>query len=83
MAALDFPTSPTTNQTYSANGNIWTWNGASWISGSTTKVFYENDLSVTTSYSITAGKGAHSVGPITIAGGVVVTIPNGSRWVIA
>lgn len=32
MAALDFPTSPTLNQTYTANGKTWYWDGASWIS---------------------------------------------------
>lgn len=31
MAILDFPTSPTLNQTYTANGKTWTWNGVSWI----------------------------------------------------
>lgn len=30
MAILDFPTSPTLNQTYVANGKTWTWNGTSW-----------------------------------------------------
>ena len=32
MAALNFPTSPTLNQTYTANGTTWQWNGTSWIS---------------------------------------------------
>lgn len=31
MAALDFPTSPTLNQTYTANSTTWKWNGTSWI----------------------------------------------------
>jgi hypothetical protein len=30
MAALDFPTSPTLNQVYSANGRSWIWDGAAW-----------------------------------------------------
>lgn len=30
MAALDFPTSPTLNQVYSANGRSWIWNGTTW-----------------------------------------------------
>jgi hypothetical protein len=33
-------------------------------------------------YTITSGKNAMSVGPITVEAGVVVTIPSGSRWVI-
>lgn len=31
MAALDFPTSPTLNQTYTANGLTWKWDGTSWV----------------------------------------------------
>lgn len=30
MAALDFPTSPTLGQTYTANGKSWQWNGTAW-----------------------------------------------------
>jgi hypothetical protein len=44
---------------------------------------YENAQSISTSYTINTGKNAHSVGPITLAAGVSVTVPSGSRWVIA
>jgi hypothetical protein len=30
MAALDFPSSPTLNQVYSANGRSWIWDGSAW-----------------------------------------------------
>ena len=46
-------------------------------------VIYENALVVTANYTLTTGKNGHSVGPITINGGVSVTIPSGQRWVIA
>lgn len=45
-------------------------------------VFYENDQTVTTDYTITAGKSASSTGPITVDPGITVTLPSGSRWVI-
>lgn len=45
-------------------------------------VFYENDQTVTGSYSITSGKNAMSAGPITINSGVTVTVPSGSVWTI-
>ena len=32
MATLNFPSSPSPNQLYSANNNVWQWNGTSWIS---------------------------------------------------
>jgi hypothetical protein len=50
--------------------------------GGTTGVFVENETIVTTNYTLTAGKNAESVGPITINPGVTVTIPNGQRWVV-
>jgi hypothetical protein len=43
---------------------------------------YENTKVVAVSYTITSGSCAHSVGPITLAAGVVVSIPAGSRWVV-
>ena len=42
----------------------------------------ENTQTIATSYTITTGSSAMSTGPITIASGVTVTIPSGSRWVI-
>lgn len=50
--------------------------------GGSDHVFWENDQVVTTSYTITSGKNAMTAGPITIANGVTVTIPNGSTWTI-
>jgi hypothetical protein len=41
---------------------------------------YENAQSITTNYCITTGTSAFSAGPINI--GAIVTIPNGSSWVI-
>lgn len=45
-------------------------------------VFYENNTTVTTSYTITSGKNAMSAGPIEINTGVTVTVPTGSVWTI-
>jgi hypothetical protein len=43
---------------------------------------YENAQSITENYTMTTNFNGESVGPITIAGGVTVTIPSGSRYVI-
>lgn len=43
---------------------------------------YENTQTISSNYTITSGSSAMSSGPITIASGVSVTIPSGSRWVI-
>jgi hypothetical protein len=92
MAALDFPTSPTDGQTYSANGYIWTYNSAttSWLSsnlgaptgGGSDAIFYLNDQTVTSNYTIPTGDNAGSFGPITIASGVTITIPSGQTWTV-
>lgn len=50
--------------------------------GTGNPVFFENDIAVTQTYTITAGKNAMSAGPITVNNGVVVTIPSGSVWTI-
>jgi len=50
--------------------------------GGTDEVFYENDKTVTTNYTITSGKNAMTAGDITINTGITVTVPTGSRWVI-
>jgi hypothetical protein len=64
----------------SAWGSIGGGGGATGAGGDT--VFQENSLIVTTSYTLTSGKSASSVGPITINSGASVTVPSGSRWVI-
>lgn len=84
------PGSPTTadlryNSTFARpeiyNGTSWSGlGGASGAGGD--DVFYENSQTVTTTYTITAGKSAMSTGPITINSGVTVTVPSGSRWVV-
>ena len=51
--------------------------------GGTDEIFVENERTVTTSYSITATKNAHSVGPIALNSGVVVTVPAASTWMVS
>jgi len=41
-----------------------------------------NSQTVGTSYTIGSGYSAMSAGPITLSGGVVVTVTSGSRWVV-
>ena len=49
---------------------------------STTKGLYEHSASISTNYTIGSGNNAMSTGPITVASGVSVTVPSGSRWVV-
>lgn len=43
---------------------------------------YENTQTISSNYAIPSGSSAMSVGPITIASNVQVSIPSGSRWAI-
>ena len=50
--------------------------------GGSEKVFYENEQTVDTNYTLTTNFNAVSAGPVTVASGVTVTIPAGQAWVI-
>ena len=55
--------------------------GAGATGGGTDQVFFESDQAVTTDYTLTASKNAHTVSP-TINAGVTVTVPSGAILVI-
>jgi len=62
--------------------------GVKWAAASggssniTAQGMWENALTISSNYTITSGNSAMSAGPITIASGVSVTVPSGSRWVV-
>jgi len=60
----------------------WSQVGGGATGGGGDQVFVENARIVTTSYTLSIGKSAESVGPITIQTNAVVTIPADERWVI-
>jgi hypothetical protein len=43
---------------------------------------FVNSLTIGTSYTIPAGYSGMSAGTVTVSGGVTVTVPSGSRWVV-
>jgi hypothetical protein len=71
-------------QALKTNGSgTLSWGPAGGASGGgTDQVFYENDQTVTTNYTISTNKNAMTAGPVTINSGVTVTVPTGSSWVI-
>lgn len=52
------------------------------VGGGNDRIFFENDQTVSSSYTITSGKNAMTAGPITINSGITVTIPDGSTWTV-
>ena len=68
-----------TNDLSATSGSVTLDGNALGASGG---VFYENSTTVSSDYTITASKNAVSAGPVTIANGVTVTVPSGSRWAV-
>lgn len=65
------------------SGNLsWGLAGGGAKGASTDEIFWENDQTVTTSYSISTGKNAGSFGPITIGSQVTVTVGSGQTWTV-
>jgi hypothetical protein len=77
---LRWNSSDGTAEVYS--GTAWGSVGGGATGGGGDAVFVENDQTVTTNYTIPSGKNAMSTGPVTISGGVTVTVSSGSRYVI-
>ena len=73
----------TLNQFEGYNNGAWgaIGGGAGATGGGTDEVVFESDQAATTSYSISAGKNAHTVSP-TINSGVTITVPSGAILVI-
>lgn len=64
-----------------SNG-AWGQLGGGATGGGTDQVFNLNSKTVNTNYTFPTNFNANSVGPITIVGGITVTLPSGSRWVV-
>ena len=52
------------------------------VDGAKEGVFWENDQTLTTSYSIPNNKSAVTAGPVTLGSNVTVTLGTNSRWVV-
>lgn len=87
--ALRAPSSISANVTWTlpnadgGAGQFLRTNGAGALSWSFSQgPIQEYDDTISINYTITAGNNALSVGTVTVANGVTVTIPAGSRWVV-
>lgn len=62
------------------------YNGTAWGSigggASAGGAIYENTKTISSNYTLTTSTNGMSVGPITVASGVAVTVPSGARWVV-
>jgi hypothetical protein len=82
------PGSPSSgNMRYNSDTNSFEgYNGSAWGSigggASAGGAIYENTVTISSNYTLTSSTNGMSVGPITIASGVAVTVPSGQRWVV-
>jgi len=60
----------------------WSAIGGGATGGGTDAIFNLNGQTINTSYTIPSGYNANTTGTVTIATGVVVSVPTGSRWAI-
>ena len=74
---IRFNTDETSFEGY--DGSAWGSIGGGASAGG---AIYENTDDITADYTITSGSNGFSVGPMTIASGVSVTVPSGQRWVV-
>ena len=78
---IRFNSTTTSAEIYDGSAFTAVGGGAGATGGGNDEVFFESDQAVTTSYTLTANKNAHTVSP-TINSGVTVTVPNGAILVI-
>lgn len=82
------PGSPSSgNMRYNTSTNSFEgYNGSAWGSigggASAGGAIYENTTTISSNYTLTTSTNGMSVGPITVASGVAVTVPSGQRWVV-
>lgn len=82
------PVSPSSgNMRYNTSTNGFEgYNGTAWGSigggASAGGAIYENTTTISSNYTLTTSTNGMSVGPITVASGVAVTVPSGARWVV-
>lgn len=78
---IDFPNSPSTNDTYTYAGKSWYYNGTAWQI-SAANFGHEHTATVTGNYTLSNGRNLISGGPITVNSGVVVTVESGANWTV-
>lgn len=74
-------TSATTISTLLGLTSQWKQLGGGGASGGD-GMFFLNGQTISSSYTVPTGNNAMTIGDITIANGVTVTVPDGGRWVI-
>jgi len=82
MAKLNFPGSPTPGTIYTENGNVWKWNGSSWISFNSLDLTSQVAGALGVTYGGT-GYSTYTLGDILVgAGSSFIKLPVGSNYTV-
>ena len=83
LTGIDALPSQTGNNGYylTTDGSTASWAELS-VGASAGGVIWENSTEITANYTLATGKNGFSVGPVTVAAGVSVTVPSGQKWVV-
>jgi hypothetical protein len=66
----------------SINGASGVLSSVGAVGGGSDQIFFLNDITIFSNYTIPLNKNAMTAGPVTIADGVTVTVQDGSVWSI-
>lgn len=75
-------TSAATDEVLKYNGTAWVNSAPSGGGGSASNGIFQNATTVSANETISTGNNGWSVGPMTVASGVTVTVAAGQRWVV-
>ena len=71
-----------TTSKYEGYSTDWGQLGGGATGGGADQVFIQNGQTVTTDYTISTNYNAGTFGPVSINGGITVTVPTGSNWYV-
>jgi hypothetical protein len=80
--AIDFPSSPALNDTYTEAGKTWRWNDTGWQLVASVVTIIETAQVITADVTLSTGSNGLSVGPVEVAATYAVTVPANATWVI-
>jgi hypothetical protein len=80
--AIDFPSSPALNDTYTEAGKTWRWNSTGWQLVASVVTIVETAQVISADLTLSTGFNGLSAGPVEVAATYAVTVPANATWAI-